>query len=41
MDGHLRKTKLAGEKMLVELVLGEGDDDELVRLAGEEDDGGG
>ena len=41
VDGHLRQTKLAGAKMLVELVLGEGGEDELIRLAGEEGAGGG
>ena len=40
VDGHLRQTKLAGAKMLVELVLGEGGEDELIRLAGEEGAGG-
>ena len=40
VDGHLRKTKLAGAKMLVELVLGEGGEDELIRLASEEGAGG-
>ena len=38
VEGHLRKTAVAGGELLTELVLGGGDDDEFVQLAGEADD---
>ena len=34
----MRKTAVAGSELLTELVLGGGDDDEFVQLAGEADD---
>ena len=34
----MRKTKVAGGELLAELVLGEGDEDEYVQLAGAEGD---